>query len=170
MESMTMFMAQPNTMNMVATGFQMGSTLTKGMAADKAAKYEAEMMRRRATQEYAAATVEAGRRKREADRVISNARAAMAASGGVTTDAGATSQLGELESQKDYNVLSALYEGEQAKQNWEQKAAGRKYEGGVAKSNAISTALSSAFTAFSKKVPDDSWKDYRDRDDDWMGP
>jgi len=157
---MTTMMSNPSTMNTLATGMQISGAVMQGVAGQDAAKYEAEMMRRRANQEYANMTQEAQRRKREGDRMMSNARAIMAGSGGVTTDAGATSALGDIASQRDYNVLAAMYQGEQAKQDWESKADARKYEGKVGMSNAISTSLSSAFSLFAKNAPNaKKWKD-----------
>lgn len=152
MESINKFMENSTALSGVSTGLQIGGSLMKGFAAKDAAKYEAEMMRRRATQEYATMTQEAQRRKREGDRMISNARAVMAGSGGVTTDAGATSQLGDITSQRDFNVMAAIYEGEVARQEWQQKAENREYEGRVAMTTAVSSAMSSAFDEFSKRT------------------
>jgi len=71
---------------------------------------EAEQMHRNAIATEASGTVVAGERRKEGDRMISDARAAMAAQGGSASDAGAIERAGEIGEMTDYNVLAALFE------------------------------------------------------------
>ena len=79
------------------------------MAAGDAAQASSEFQ---AKTQLATGTRRAGEAKREGDIVASDARAAMAAGGGSTTDPGAIQNLAKIKSEADYNALTALYEGQ----------------------------------------------------------
>lgn len=53
---------------------------------------------------------EAGEERLRGDVMLSNAKAAMAGSGMVTTDVGAVEQLARIRDRSDYNALGAIYE------------------------------------------------------------
>lgn len=110
----------------------MGGSLAAGDAAQKAAKFKAKTQKATGSRR----AYEAGR---EGDIVASDARAAMAAGGGSTTDAGATKILGDIGAQADYNALSALYEGDTGADIsiWEGKT-----QKSAAKTRALTTLLS----------------------------
>lgn len=88
-------------------------------------KRYARAVERNARSVYAADQLGAAEYTREGERVVSNARAAMAAGGGVTDDAGAIETLGKLDREATYNRLAALYD------------ARNKYDGTLAEASAI---------------------------------
>lgn len=75
-------------------------------------KQEAQI-RKNAIAKRAKATREAQKIKRRGDIMASNARAAMAASGGVASDPGAIDRLAGIGEITDYNTFAALYAGEE---------------------------------------------------------
>jgi hypothetical protein len=98
------------------------------------------------------ATHRAGAAKREGELIESNARAARAAGGGAY-DAGAEERQAKIKERTDYNVMSAMFEGEQSAQM-------AKYQGEVikkaTKAKKLSTVLSGAsqaFSAYSARAP-----------------
>ncbi len=110
----------------------MAGNAAAGDAAIKAGEFKAKTQR-------AAGSRKAYEAGREGDIVQSNARAAMAAGGGSTTDAGATKILGDIGAQADYNALSALYESETGANitQWEAKTKKNALD-----TNALTTLLS----------------------------
>lgn len=105
-------MAEP-----VTTTLMIGSTLLgvygkykEGREAKKAADFEAGQLEEQASARLATGTRQAYETRRQGDIVSSDARAAMAAMGGTTTDAGAVEQLAALDTVTDYNVLATLYD------------------------------------------------------------
>lgn len=89
------------------------------------AKRYARAVERNARSVYAADQLGAAEYTREGERVVSNARAAMAAGGGVTDDAGAIDTLSKIDREATYNRLAALYD------------ARNNYEGTIAQAGAI---------------------------------
>lgn len=130
-------LADPITMMLVgSTALQVHGAIQEGQAAEKAGKFKAKT-------QMAAGTRRAAEHKRAGDIVASDARAAMAASGGSASDAGAVETLGKIKAETDYNVLSALYEGEQA-------ADISRYEGKIKKKAAYTRGLSTALSGGAK--------------------
>lgn len=127
-------LADPITLSLLGAGtlLGMGGSIAEGETADKAAKFKAKTQRAKGSRK----AYEAGR---EGEILESNARAAMAAGGGSTTDAGATKILGDIGAQAEYNALSALYEGETGADisEWEGKTKKK-----ASKTRALSTLLS----------------------------
>lgn len=141
-------MADPVTMSLVGASTVIGvkGALAEGKAAEQAADFKAKT-------QIAGATKKAAEYTREGKIVESNARAAMAASGGAF-DAGSAERIGKINEQSQYNALAAMYEGEQA-------AAITKYEGEVKKKatkmKALSTVLSGGAQMYSSyKSPAES--------------
>lgn len=128
-------------LTMASTVMSATSAYAEGSAEKKAADYEAEQLERAATAKIAEGSRQAYERRREGDIIESNARAAMAAGGGSTTDAGMVERLGDIGAQADYNVLSALFESEEEAQGIKEKAKVRRWEGRVAKRRGIAKAL-----------------------------
>lgn len=131
--------ADPITLSLIgATALSMGGQIAEGRAAEKSAKYKAKTDRARGSR----LSYEAGR---EGEIAESNARAAMAAGGGSTTDAGATKILGDIGAQADYNALLALYEGETGADiaEWEGKTKKK-----ASRTQALSTVLSGGAQAY----------------------
>jgi len=100
-------MADPVTLSLVGASTMLGvaGSISEGEAAQKSARFKAKTQR-------AAGSHKAYEAGREGEILESNARAAMAAGGGSTTDAGATKVIGDIGAQSSYNALAALYEGE----------------------------------------------------------
>lgn len=144
-------MADPVTMLMVgSTALSIGSTLVQGEAAHQAGKYEGKQLEQQATARYAAGTREAHESRQATERILSNARAAQAASGGVTTDPGAIEQLGKLGQRGKYNELAALYEAETESAGLRAQAEARRKAGKDARKASRTKALSTALMAGSR--------------------
>src|SRR5688572_9410372 len=93
-----------------------------GRDARRVANWEAEQLRQRAGQERAAAQREAIERRRQGELAVSRARALAGASGAAAFE----DIFAGLEAGAEYNVQSALYEGEEAARGYETQAAGRQ--------------------------------------------
>lgn len=91
-----------------------GGTIASGVAANNAAKYEAQQMEIKAAEERAAATREAQQKRREGELVMSRQQALAAASGaGAGTDAPTIVKLmTDTAKESEYNALTARYGGE----------------------------------------------------------
>lgn len=119
---------------------------TEGKRQDEIAKSDALQLKAAGNAEYGKKTREAHELKRATEVAASNARAAQAASGGVTTDAQAVDQLAEIRRDGEHNVLNAMFEGKSIQQDYQNQATFRRYEGKLAKYTgklaAIGTLLS----------------------------
>lgn len=130
----------------VGTAFGMAGDLVQGSADKSAANFEAAQMVRNAKARYAQGTRDTQEALRQGRVLQSNARAAMAAGGGVTTDPGAIEQLAKLKDVTDYNALSQLFQAKTEFGAGMTQAAARRMEGSRAKKNSIISALSKAST------------------------
>lgn len=129
----------------VTAGLALGSTVLniKGQREETAA--QSAISARRANQAQASGQRRAIEVRRQGDQVQSDARAAMAASGGVTDDAGAIQQLADIQQAFDYNALSALYEGDSEARGLEIEDKFRKK---ISRTKQLATALSGASKAY----------------------
>ena len=120
-----------------------GGQAKEGSAAQSSKEFEAKTR-------TAAASRKAYMAGKEGDIIESRARAVMAAGGGSASDPGAIEQLAKIKSASEYNVLSALYEGETESDIL-------KYEGKVKKkagrTKALSTILSGGAKAYESFKP-----------------
>ncbi len=108
----------------------------KASKAEKKEAYRyAAQIRRNAGAQYASDQLQAAEYTREGERVVSNARASIAAGGGVTTDAGSIDILSKIDREATYNRLAALYD------------ARNNYEGNLAKADAVRREGKNARTA-----------------------
>ena len=140
-------MGDPVTMMLVGgTALNAVGSIQEGKAADKAAQFEAAQLEEQAKARYAQGTREAYESRRVGRIMESDARAAMAAGGGSTTDAGAIEQLGKISAESDYESLAALYEGETAAAGLKKKAWARRKEGRAARRAGRTRALSTVIT------------------------
>lgn len=130
----------------IGTAISAAGSIQQGKASEAASKYEAEQMVQQAKARYAQGTREAQEARRRADLMESNARAAMAGSGGVATDPGAIEQLSKIREVGDYNALAAMFEAESEGKGLRQAAKSRLHEGRLAKKTAFSTALGKAMS------------------------
>lgn len=129
-----------------STALNATSAMAEGEAANKAARFEAGQLDQQAKAAVAQSSREAYEQSRVGARLASDARAAMAASGGTTTDAPALKQLGDIKAGTDYNVLATLYEGETKAEGIKKQAAARRFEGKIAKRKGYAKALSSVLS------------------------
>ena len=136
----------------VSTALSVKSSLDKGKAAEQAGNLKAAQYAKAAKASAAVGTRKSAEIRRQGAGMQSDAAAAMAASGGVTDDAGAIQTMADIEQVTDYNALSAIFEGGTKAQ--EQQFAGSlsKWEGKEAKRaskrEAVSTVISSASKAY----------------------
>jgi hypothetical protein len=149
-------------MSLVGASTVMGiqGDLAQGKADQQAANFKAKT-------EMASGTRKAYEYKRQGDTAMSNARAAIAAGGGSTTDAGSAELMGKMGAQTDYNALSALYEGQTNSDI-------AKYEGQLAKHRsrmkATSTLLSGAAGMYKAYKNPAGFGDKTKKNPDQMGP
>jgi len=124
--------------------------MSSASSAAEAAYADAARLERMATARYAKGTREAGEEKRQGDIVLSNARAAMAAGGGTTTDPAAIEAQGKIASEGEYNSLMAMYEGKLESEDMRDQAASiRKAAKDKAKHAKIASVLKFASGMFS---------------------
>jgi len=126
----------------IATGMQAGGEIRQGQAVKDSKDFEAAQLDRQATAKYAEGTHKAYQAGQASKIVQSNARAAMASSGGTTTDEGATEQLAGIESRGKYNALASLFDAEVDAQSLRLRADSARYEGELAKHEAKRRGLS----------------------------
>lgn len=146
-------MADPVTIGLLAgTALQAGGAIQAGNAAKRGADFEAAQLQRNAMAQRAMGTRQAFQQRQEGATMMSNARAAIAAGGGSTTDAGSMEMLADISEMTDYNVLAALYDSESKAQGLDTEAAVKKYEGKLARQQgrmkALTTTLTGASQAF----------------------
>lgn len=101
----------------------------EGRQAKKAAEAEAKQIELAAMARRAAGTQDAYDQKKIGEQVMSDAVAAMAAGGGGVSD----NILAKIKTTTDYNVLSALFAGEQEAKGMDYAAKIKKFEGKMAK-------------------------------------
>lgn len=152
-------MADPVTLALASTALSAGGSLLEGSAKGKAAEFEARQAERGAKGAKARSTRVAQDIGEQGKKLLSDATTAMVASGGVSTDPGALSTLGDIGQKIDYNILSAIYEGDLEAQGLLNQAAASRYGGRMAKRAGLvkgfSTALGGAsdvFSGFGKEV------------------
>lgn len=131
--------------------------LIEGYGAYRSKKFEARQINRNATAIAAKGTRDAAEVRRQGKLMASNARAAMAGSGGVSSDAGGIEGLANIKRVTDQNALTALFESETQADSLRLQAKAVKQSGrqalagGVKKS--LGTVLSNSDRIFSKDSP-----------------
>lgn len=141
MDSTTLVKHAPTLLNATASVFSAVGTYQQGKSVKRAAEFEARQLDEQAKAHFARGTQEAKIARRQGERAISDARAAMAASGGVSTDEQAIEQLAKLKTESDYNALAALYEAKSQAQGARRQAEARRFEGEQAASSARTRSL-----------------------------
>lgn len=117
----------------IPTALKAYSSWQQGEWADRAGKFESDQMVAAGTAEYAAATRASYEAAREGKILAENAEAAMAGSGGVTTDEGAVRELAEIDRDAQYNSMAALFEGKSKRQDLVRQAVQRRLQGKIDK-------------------------------------
>lgn len=142
-------MADPVTLGITA-GLTTLSHVSEGIQAEKAAKLEAKQMEAQGKADIAQASQEAFEAARQGDILLSDQRAAMAASGGVTTDAGNTEIAARTARDIEFNVLSKMFAGESALQDANKRASVRRWEGKQQRRASYLRGLTSAISGGGK--------------------
>jgi len=103
--------------------------IAEGVSANNAAKYTAEQERVAGNQAVGASQRVAYQERRKGNLVASRAQAVAAASGGGAADPTVVDIMGGIEAQTDYNVMTALYEGQETRRQYEASASLNEFEG-----------------------------------------
>lgn len=114
---------------MASTVLSAGGQVQSGLQTNRAAQYEAGALRTAGGQALASSQRVAYGERRQKDLALSRAQAVAAASGGGATDKGVLDIMAGIEAQGEYNAMSALYEGQAAKQAYETQADLTSYAG-----------------------------------------
>ena len=132
-------------MAMAVPALMLGSTALNMKAQNDETKGQAALNLRRAKAATATGQRKATEIRRQGRVIQSDARAAMAAGGGVTDDAGAIEQLANIAQVTDYNQLAALYEGDTEAEGLHLE---NKINKKIGRTKQAATALSGASQAF----------------------
>ena len=117
------------------------STIAQGNQAKAGADFQARQMREMANREEAISQREAIERRREAAYESSRARAVAAASGAGADDVTVNQLIAGVETQGEYNALSALYEGRMKARDLRTDASVAKIEGRAARNQSRISAI-----------------------------
>lgn len=135
-------------MQLMSTSMGAVSSFMRARYQRQAAEFTAKQLERNAKARYAQGTRQAYEEQRQGRIMLSNARAAMGASGGSTADAGAIQQLAGIKADTDYNAMSAIFGAESESQGLYEKAQAVRFEGKAkslaTKTRGISSVLSDA--------------------------
>lgn len=137
-------------MELFATVMSGAGTMTQGEGAARSADFEAKQLDRNAKDVYAQGTRTAAEDRRQSKIRQSNAKAAMAGSGGVTTDVGATNVLSKIEQVGEYNALSALFSAGTQSEGLKTQAKARRVQGKTARRSSRIGSLGTVLTGVSK--------------------
>lgn len=114
----------------------------------KALRMKADQLQERGRAAYSDATRSAAEEIRQGKILQSNARAAMAGGGGVTTDQGAEAILGRIGGDASYNAFARMFEGRTRQEDFERQAATARREARLTQRagtlRTVRTALSGA--------------------------
>ena len=116
----------------LAVGFMAVAAIAEGAAEKRAATSEAYQMRRRANTVAAQSQRAAGEEKRQADLVVSRAKAVAGASGLAVDSPGLKSIYSGIEAHGEYGAATALWNGEETAIGLEYAADNRESEGDAA--------------------------------------
>jgi hypothetical protein len=152
----------------IGIGLQVGSSLLGKRSSDKAAKaakaaakMEAAQLEKRANQEEAQGGREAIEIRRQGLVIQSDAKAAMAASGGVTDDEGAVKTLSDIHGVVNYNALAALFTAKETAQQTRDAAkvvrAGGRSTASAYKAEGRATLLRGASAVYSMGKEANLW-------------
>jgi len=140
-------------LSVISTLLSVKSSKEAAQAAGRAAELSSRQYERNARQELLAGERTAKEIKRQGEVIQSDTKAAMAASGGTTTDVNAVKTQAEIEQVVDYNALAAIYESEESAKDdlFAAKVvrAGGQAAQKTAKTSQIATVLGGASDVFS---------------------
>lgn len=107
--------------------------ISSGNAQQKAANYQAAQMDQQAGQERASAQRQAFEQRRKATLAGSRVTALAGASGAGVADPSVVDIMGDIQTQGEYNALSAMYTGEERARGYQMGADAKRFEGAEAK-------------------------------------
>jgi hypothetical protein len=119
------------------------SAIKQGQEEERASEVEAMQMEAKANEEAALSQRRAISARRRGDRAVSRAKAIAAASGGRVDDPTIQNITDDLEEDTDFNVLSALYEGESRGKDLGLQARETRRRGRYAKKSSYMNAAAS---------------------------
>lgn len=126
-------MADPVSWLMIgATVLSATGSITGGINANNAAKYNAAQTEMAGGQAMAASERSAYQARRQGNLTASRAQAVAAGSGATATDPTVIDLIGGINAQADYNAMTALYEGQSAQRDANAQAAMDRFEGSQA--------------------------------------
>ncbi len=123
-------------------------TIVSGVAEKNAADFEAEQLRAKGKEEFAAAQRDALDKRREGNLIASRQQALAAASGGGADDPTIVKLMTDTVQQADYNARTAMYGGEQRKRGLFDQARGRKMSGRASLLGSVFGGFGQAAKAF----------------------
>jgi hypothetical protein len=115
-------------MKIAQTAFKVGSAFQEGHIKADALRAERKQMYRSEDSARATGTRQVAEINRQKEVLKSNAKAAMAAGGGVTDDAGAIESMDGIDKVMGYNALTAMYEANTIADDWKFKAKIKRWE------------------------------------------
>lgn len=127
--------------SIAGTAITAGATLAAGKAQQKIANYEAQQLEIKAKEEQAASQIEAQQLRRQKNLALSKLQTRAAASGFSATDPTALNLAEDIQRYGTFQEQVAQYGGKSRRVGLEAQAAGRRFEGAVAKQNAKSNAF-----------------------------
>lgn len=116
-------------LQVVSSGLDAAGTIREGKTAEKIGEFEATQLEQNRKAVEAEGTRVAREKRREGEFAESTARARGAASGGTTTDSGATTNIAKIRKRSDYNALASLYQYETIGQGLGAQADVARFEG-----------------------------------------
>jgi hypothetical protein len=135
-------------MAVIGTVMSARGEMAAGKAQAQAYEFQARQYQQQALADQASSQRKAIEERRKADLAISRGRAVAAASGAGASDVTVNELMGGIAETGDYNVLSALFEGDEAAAGKRMAASAARYQGAeakrTAKTKAFSTIMSGA--------------------------
>lgn len=135
-------------------GWQAGSQIAGGIAANRAANFSATQADQAAGQQQAAGQRGAEAADRNTALLTSRAQAVTAASGGSATDPTVVNIVDRIAGEGAYRSQLALYQGNDAARSLQMRAVAERFQGAQAEragfTNAVGTALKGGYTMYDK--------------------
>lgn len=135
---------------LIGAGITAAGGIYSGIRENQNAKVEATMLKAKGDDEFAAKARDAQMRRREGRLAISRARTVAAASGAGTGDDTVTNIMAGIQAKSDYNALTDMYSGVQARDDLYKQAGVRRREGSDAITASLFNAGSSIYSGIER--------------------
>jgi hypothetical protein len=135
---------------LIGAGLGAVGSIYSGVREQQNAKFEAAQLKQKGDQEFANNARLAQQKRREGRLALSRARTVAAASGAGTGDDTVTNIMAGIETKSDYNALTDMYNGMQARDDLYSEAAVRKSEGSDAMTSSLFNAGTSLYGGLSE--------------------